>query len=392
MFGNDSTEASSFGIFGSLLSLVPARIGSHPALDFATAYVIQSHFSYKIARDSNPVAPTKLRTQALASLRTSLTAPISAADSGGLLVSMALHIVAEYFRGSLGGNVPYLHVGAICTLLKQRWTEGQFDELDTALIRAISGEEVLRAIHSGQPSQLEEVTELCLSPLDHPNDFRNPRLVSDAILSQFCRLPRLISLVRDCVCEPDNAATAEAALANARKLYDFKIDPLPFNNTERTAKDVDYMREFNNDLLDTWIDFESVTDFVLTLRYYTTRALICGLIERLAQVGVATSNNFDLKEVQDEDIEAAESIAKCCRYALNPAWDPAWPALRFLLALRISYGTWKRAEQRHIFWQNSESKCRRAQAAAMKDSCLRISAHIGRLWLGWRMDPRIGER
>lgn len=94
MIGHPSAHDSSFGVFASFLNYVPARACHHEIVYLAMDYVVESFYAYRSKDVLHERKAMVASGKALSALRKGLDA-LPDSESNALLVSMALHVVAE---------------------------------------------------------------------------------------------------------------------------------------------------------------------------------------------------------------------------------------------------------------------------------------------------------
>lgn len=202
------------------------------------------------------------------------------------------------------------------------------------------------------------------------------------------RLPHLIKLVRQYRYQQLDEDVVEEMLKTAQDLYKNGGDSIPVNIIEYSSNDEPRDIDTGKPLLESWYHFDSVFDFTLALKCYMHRLTICGIIQRLHDMGLASKNNFDIAQVAFEEMNAAECIVKCSRYALDPCWAPPWPGLRYLLAIEAANGTWSRLEKKCNMINDAGLRTKK-RAAQMKQHCIVIIGHILRDWDGADFEPHL---
>lgn len=205
----------------------------------------------------------------------------------------------------------------------------------------------------------------------------------DNILLQYIRLPRLISLERRYRSSPHDASSRRLLLGYALYLYNCRVDPLLIDIFKRKPLIND--SRLDNCMILPQFDFNTVFDYVLAVRYWLSRIVICATLQRLIEEDSAlhtlnSSNALSRAALEAEEIESAENIARCWHYALDPGWDPPLPALRLSMALTVAYGTWHRLEKRCIGRDDAASRALEARATRMKELCVRILARRTSMW------------
>ena len=84
---------SPFNIYGSLIGFVPAQMGSHPVLDAAATFTVESYCAFKTQQEVELNAAFRTGAKALTALRETLPTK-SRTDEDAILVAMVLHVVA----------------------------------------------------------------------------------------------------------------------------------------------------------------------------------------------------------------------------------------------------------------------------------------------------------
>lgn len=141
------------------------------------------------------------------------------------------------------------------------------------------------------------------------------------IIVIFCHLPRLYRLAKQFDEAPDDMALGHEVLAYGLRLWNWRVKPPPMNITERSSSDIDYNTNFDDFWIHSWFAFDSAFELVLAIRYWISRIHISVILQKLFQDGLCFPDDVDLSTLRAEEIEAAECIMKCWRYALDPRWD-----------------------------------------------------------------------
>lgn len=193
------------------------------------------------------------------------------------------------------------------------------------------------------------------------------------------RLPRLISLVRRYEGQPSgpgNLILAQDALALAKTLYEFWLDPLPIQIIASPIMDCSKSLDADTTCLNSWLFFQSMTDYNLAIHYYTYRLVICAVLQRmLRDLNLSSYCGIDLSRIVAEELLMAENIAKCSQYSLSQGSNPAWMALRMSLPIQASYGSWNRLQNGCVV-NERDVVMDLEKAPHMKRLCVQFTARV----------------
>ncbi|KAI9757637.1 MAG: hypothetical protein M4579_003361 [Chaenotheca gracillima] len=347
-------------------------------LNLAVTYALDCHSAFKKAGKADRKVALRSGAQVMRALRNALTTKAEESAST-ILMTMRLLFAAEIF-GEIGSLHYALHLSAVSELLRLRWTSGQFEELDEALVNESYFEEVVESVHNGRISAFDDPLRPRPATLGDATTFEFES-ASNFVRERLIRIPRLVYLVRRCSQNPDDDALVLETLALTTEIYDVKFALLveEFITESTTIADTSSDME-SAPPLQSFL-FNSIQEFNLTVYYYTFRILICGIIQYMLDVQIAPQVYFDRSKVGAEDIKAAERIAMCLDYAFNPKFDPPFGALRMYKPCTLAYGSWDRLEKRERTIHGSEAPdC--ARALLMKQYCFEAVDRIALIWNG----------
>ena len=134
------------------------------------------------------------------------------------------------------------------------------------------------------------------------------------LLAQMIRWPRLVGLVRQCSQQIDDPVLRHQTISLARYLYNHRLQP-------------------------------SGAEDQLRLFYPTNRVLICALIQKLRDMGVASESEFDYTDIEREEEENAEIISYV-QGSFKAGRDPPWKATSLGTFSVLGWGAWYRIQER----------------------------------------------
>ena len=165
--------------------------------------------------------------------------------------------------------------------------------------------------------------------------------------SLLVQLPRLVCLIRSAMEDPRDLQGRINASDLTQSIYDSAEDMYVKNTLYRHITNVPSANTETDQPYDSIFVFDSLDTFVLAIRYYLYRVLICGLLLRIKSID-ADVLPMGLTSIEEADMEAAMSVSRCLEYALRPAPSRPMTALGMMIPLQTAIGTWHRLRKRQI--------------------------------------------
>lgn len=174
------------------------------------------------------------------------------------------------------------------------------------------------------------------------------------------QIPGLVSAVRSLHSPLADTLAVTEAVARACQLRHSLLDSYVRETVQEHSWIRDCLADSTTSPAGPSLDFGSQDAFVLALRHYWYRMLICGLLQSLHRIvkdrmttnvcrkaGVGNDYCVDLQAAEDDDVSAATAISQCLPYASKPD-VAAMPltALATVIPMEFSLGTWNRLLQR----------------------------------------------
>ena len=213
------------------------------------------------------------------------------------------------------------------------------------------------------------------------------RRVADYLMEMHIIMPRLLQRVRSCMQNQAENTLAFKTLILARYIYDPCHVPLLKKVLGKTTTIVATTDPQWKELVPVSTHFDTVASFRTNMQFCILRLQICAVMQRLMDVGVAKSTDFNREAMETEDLKAANAIVMATQYAFDPKFDPPLCALRLLKPMCLAYGSWQRLQSRECPMGNTYKR-----AAAMMDLCARGVSDIHSKWHGnqpWAVDPNV---
>lgn len=154
------------------------------------------------------------------------------------------------------------------------------------------------------------------------------------------RYPRLVALVRQLTRQTSDLLLRDEVVTLAKDLYDHSMEPIDAKHQ-------------------------------LSPFYSTHRIMLCGVIQKLRDMGAATESDFNYAEVEKEEDKRADILSRMSS-AFDSSRDPPWKATRLGTFAVIPYGAWCRIEERLV--RTSGRREATERAAWMKGHCLQLQA------------------
>jgi hypothetical protein len=249
--------------------------------------------------------------------------------------------------------------------------------------------QVIESMITGRDSTFDVVHWFQDCRADQPNGKQLPELAMTVIMQHFVQLPRLARRVRSSGEDPDNSITVLETALLAKSLYDdpvfVSVGAYVARITAKTESNVNCVSPLPGIAQS---KFESMSDLILAVFYHTCQLLLCRLIQKISTVSqVAEALRRDCKAAERQEIEAAESIARCPGYALDRIPGPARDLFTMLIhtPIRLSYHTWDKMLKCQPVPSDDRlgtttGTSQALQATDIKIWCVGISNRVHELW------------
>ena len=212
-----------------------------------------------------------------------------------------------------------------------------------------------------------------------PSDNVAAKLIMEIIVP----FPRLLLLIRKYRRSP-SPALATRILQLAKNMHAPEQSHLIEEHILKSVRIVNTVGGYDPALVPKSYHFHTLRALMLLLFLNTQRVVISGIINRLFDLQLASEKDFDRARVNSEDLHAAETIAMCTQFALDPDFDPPLPALRLCGPANLAWGCWDRFEKRLLndLSVNESFHTRRslARAASMKKFCFETARRSVEIW------------
>jgi hypothetical protein len=159
-------------------------------------------------------------------------------------------------------------------------------------------------------------------------------------------LPRLLRLIRLWKQVPTNDALGAEAVGAAKELYlhrcSFLIEEVIVHSNSAVPKlspDADIEEPPT-------LEFDSVSEFILIVRYYCHRLLLYGAIHTICNI-LASESPFDIDILKTQDLHAARIVDMSVGFALQESGSLPLSAHHLMTPLKLAFGAWHRLEQMH---------------------------------------------
>ncbi|KAH8812718.1 hypothetical protein F5884DRAFT_315677 [Xylogone sp. PMI_703] len=367
-------------IFGTWITDIPSHLGSSKMVDVAAIFLLDSIESWLLESDPARLAARRSGIKAQKQLRLSWKqARKSPQQICDLLLAIKLHIGAEIFL-NVGAYIYVVHLQSFIQLFKLRGPPSPSEGITWALYESTIYDEAFEALMAGRDSMSDSPLWLRSLQPDTSTQSGLFDIVSQPLICNMARIPRLARLVRSCQhLSADASSYGEAVeLLRSLSLDDNEANFVQLLQLHKV--DVPTLLSHSWITAESW-HFDSVAVFELVVRFYSLQILLCGITQKLCDIVPATETLFNLDTIWKKEIHAAISIARCAQYALN--LSPALPfvALRLQIPLQIAYGTWHRLGKRQSIRGYDTNR-----ADKLKLWCLDLTNDIALVWKMRRLD------
>lgn len=221
-----------------------------------------------------------------------------------------------------------------------------------------------------------------LSTLGLPQAEINLDVAAQTIDDILISLPRLVCIVRAAAQDYDDLQSMATAVKLAKCLFNSNLDPMLRKAIENQSQSTDAK---DKTPFEKCLEFESVTAFMVAIRYFGYRMIICGLLQTLASIDTYELflDRTTAAEARTGSVDAAMSTVMCLDYALRPGRIRNFLAMEMVWPLEACTGIFMDIQASESSMESSEY----IQAAQMVERCAGSLCQISRRWRAGCMPP-----
>lgn len=240
--------------------------------------------------------------------------------------------------------------------------------------------QMMEAVIAGRESSIFE--NVCQMPMDiHSGEAYDVDVAMHAVQYMLAQLPRLVYDGRNAMQAGNEAGPINGLVERVTALFNHDANIYVERTIRATSKIVrqeSHSEQDRTPALDAHMEFRDYRSHHLTLGYYFSQMILCGLMQRLGDmhIGGTTTPCLDIVAARARDVAAAKSIAMCVKYSLKPTPCMPFTALAALAPLQLSIGTWIRLQKR----QSRSSTPAYVEAAKMMGFALENAEHVVDMW------------